>query len=163
MAKAKVISAFPCCGKSYFSSNHMDIYTIDLDSSFYSWTDHNGTKIRNPDFPDNYIQEIKRLSDNYSFIFVSSHISVRTALSDNKIPYILVYPLNIPDCFYEWKRRCYQSHRKSLWDMLLEKSWDHLLHSCKRDIGALRHYQLQPTEYMDSVIQRESVIKNSWE
>jgi len=152
---AKIISAFPCCGKSYFSKTHIDIHALDLDSSFYSWIEQHGIKMRNPDFPENYIQEIKKLSEDYDFIFVSSHISVRTALKNRNIPYILVYPSNTPECFQEWKNRCYQSNKKNLWDMFLDKCWTSLLHFCRGDNGAIRHYQLQPTEYMDMVVQKE--------
>ena len=152
---AKIISAFPCCGKSYFAKTHIDIHSLDLDSSFYSCIDNHGSKVRNPNFPDNYINDIKEYMENYDFIFVSSHISVRTALRNRNIPYILVYPDNTPDCFQEWKQRCYQSNKINLWDMFLGNCWSSLLHSCKGDNGAKKHYLLQPTEYIDKVVQIE--------
>lgn len=119
---AKIISAFPGCGKSTYykewsqyspenvwrrENNGEQVYRyfdptvpvgdkiLDSDSSLFSWIyDENGNKtdVRNPDFPNNYIQHIKDHIDTEDAIFVSSHKVVRDALRENGIEYILVYP-----------------------------------------------------------------------
>lgn len=119
---AKIISAFPGCGKSTYykmwskyslenvwcSKNKDDpLYSkfnqnipmgekiLDSDSSLFSWIyDENGNKtnVRNPDFPNNYIQHIKDHLETEDIIFISSHKSVRDALRENNIPYTLVFP-----------------------------------------------------------------------
>lgn len=119
---AKVISAFPGCGKSTYykewsqyspenawrrKNNGEQVYChfdptvpvgdkiIDSDSSLFSWIyDENGNKtdVRNPDFPNNYIQHIKDHLNTEDIIFVSSHKVVRDALRENGIDYVLVYP-----------------------------------------------------------------------
>ena len=66
-----VVSAFPCCGKTYAFENYQNKYSmLDSDSSKFSWTyeaekDENGNilrgikRVRNPNFPKNYIEHIK--------------------------------------------------------------------------------------------------------
>lgn len=118
--RAKIISAFPACGKSTYykkwsqysqenvwrsRNNGEQVYNnigepcgdkiLDSDSSLFSWIyDENGNKTdqRNPDFPNNYIQHIKKHLDTEDVIFVSSHKVVRDALKNAGIPYYLVYP-----------------------------------------------------------------------
>ena len=116
--KAIVISAFPACGKStYF--NQKSIYSktglsekegglkiLDSDSSFFSWTyEENGVKTdtRNPEFPQNYIEHIKKHLDTEDIIFVSSHKVVREALDAAGIRYYSVFPDK--DSKDEWIRR----------------------------------------------------------
>ena len=95
--KTAVISAFPACGKTYAYKHFQDKYSIlDSDSSDFSWIkDQNGenTKMRNPDFPTNYIKHIKNNIGKVDFIFVSSHLIVRQALEDAGIKYCTVYPM----------------------------------------------------------------------
>lgn len=62
-------------------------------------------KVRNPDFPDNYIEHIKESIGKYDYIFVSSHKSVREALDREEIDYTIVYPSY--ECMAEWVGRCY--------------------------------------------------------
>ncbi len=93
MKNTKVVSAFPACGKSYFFNNRKDLACLDSDSSEFSWViDENGNKVRNPEFPANYIKHIKENLGKADFIFVSSHLQVRQALNDNNIEYVTVYP-----------------------------------------------------------------------
>jgi hypothetical protein len=87
----KIISAFPGTGKSHFHKEHPDT-TLDSDSSEFSWIVKDGEKIRNPDFPTNYIDHIKDNIGKYDFIFVSSHKEVRDALINDGLYFYLVYP-----------------------------------------------------------------------
>lgn len=93
--RTRIISAFPGMGKTYYYNNHRDT-CLDSDSSDFSWVETNdGGKIRNPDFPSNYIQNIKENIGKYEFILVSSHSQVRKALRDNCLFFYLVYPTYI--------------------------------------------------------------------
>lgn len=87
----KVWSVFPLCGKTY-CTNKLGINAIDSDSSQFSWIIKEGEKIRNPDFPRNYIEHIKDEITKHDYVFVSSHQEVRTALENEGIPFVLVYP-----------------------------------------------------------------------
>lgn len=94
--QAIVISAFPGCGKTYCYKNlQNNLKIIDSDSSNFSWIkDENGnnTKVRNPEFPNNYINHIKENINYTDIIFVSSHSEVRTALKENGIKSVLIFP-----------------------------------------------------------------------
>jgi hypothetical protein len=57
-----IISAFPGVGKSHFYNTYKDEFKIhDSDSSLFSWIVKDGQKIRNPDFPKNYIEHLESL------------------------------------------------------------------------------------------------------
>ena len=92
--KTRIISAFPGTGKTYYHISNRE-NTLDSDSSNFSWIkDEKGknTDKRNPEFPKNYMENIKSNIGKYDFIFVSSHKEVRDALRENGIPYYLIYP-----------------------------------------------------------------------
>lgn len=104
-----VVSAFPCCGKTYAFEHFQHKYSmLDSDSSQFSWIKDevgNNTKERNPDFPNNYIQHIKNNIGKVDIIFVSSHKQVRDALDDAGIHFCTVYPK--PTMLNEWVGRMY--------------------------------------------------------
>ena len=115
--KTKIFSVFPACGKTWLCE-HQEQYglkILDSDSSKFSWlyvnTDEFGEplegyrRVRNPDFPANYIQHIKENMGEYDYIFVSSHASVREALEAECIDFTIVYPSMF--CFAEWIGRCF--------------------------------------------------------
>ena len=87
--KAVVISGFPGIGKSYTAMNEDSFKILDSDSSNFSWIK---IGVRNPDFPNNYIEHIKLNMYKADIIFVSSHEEVRNALIKNGIDFTLVYP-----------------------------------------------------------------------
>ena len=89
---AKIISGFPGTGKTYCKRKHSYLNISDSDSTFFSWTEKNGIKIRNKKFPKNYIQYIKRNKRCYDIIFISTHEEVRNALIKEKLAFTLVVP-----------------------------------------------------------------------
>lgn len=102
-----VISAFPACGKSYYT-NHYSNYTkiiLDSDSSNFSWMEKDGEKFRNPLFPQNYINYIKANLGKADIIFVSSHKTVRDVLKENNIDYFIIYPEPTIDNRSVWVKR----------------------------------------------------------
>lgn len=91
MKETKVISGFPGIGKTYlFDRQKDDVIVLDSDSSKFSWIEEG---VRNPDFPNNYIEHIKDNIGKADYIFVSSHDVVRDALKENEVEYILVSPM----------------------------------------------------------------------
>lgn len=87
--KTTIISGFPGIGKSYLFKNNKHLKVIDSDSSNFSWLEEG---VRNPDFPQNYIEHIKSCIGEYDIVLVSSHSVVRKALQDNDIKYAVYYP-----------------------------------------------------------------------
>lgn len=131
-----IISAFPCTGKSSFTKNNKSdfIKVLDSDSSEYSWMiDDDGNKVRNPEFPKNYIKHIKECMQEYNVIFVSSHDVVRKALRRHRIKYTLMYPDAKSDMFKEYVKRAIERGSSETFVYNLCKYWDEWIKSCDED------------------------------
>ena len=85
---ATIYSCFPGIGKTFCHGIYPKVCS-DSDSSKFSWLPSGE---RNPDFPNNYIRRIKRLSLVYPYVFVSSHKEVRDALVREGLKFTVVYP-----------------------------------------------------------------------
>ena len=126
----KIYSIFPACGKTWLYEHQEDygLKILDSDSSEFSWTFEatedpyyvmigegeiaplvHTNKVRNPDFPNNYIKHIKENIGKYDCIFVSSHASVREALDKEGIDFTIVYPAS--NCKAEWIGRCFMREK----------------------------------------------------
>lgn len=92
-AMDKIISGFPGIGKTYYYNNSNG-NALDSDSSAFSWLPHKEgeEKVRNPEFPANYMKHIAENIGKVDIILVSSHKEVRDALYEAGIPFTLVYP-----------------------------------------------------------------------
>lgn len=108
----KIYSIFPACGKTWLYEHQEDygLKILDSDSSQFSWVFTNGIKVRNPDFPNNYINHIKENIGKYDCIFVSTHAVVREALDAAGIDFTIVYP--VMSCEEEWVGRCFIREKK---------------------------------------------------
>lgn len=76
LQKTKVIAGFPGVGKSYATANFEYGEVLDLESSDFGWIHHeDGTKSRNPDFAEEYTEELlyQLSSGKYKYIFISTH------------------------------------------------------------------------------------------
>lgn len=88
----KVICGFPGVGKTYAYEKLQDkLKVMDSDSSNFSWTDYT-KKVRNPEFPKNYINHIKDNMGKVDLIFVSTHKAVLDELDNNDISYEIICP-----------------------------------------------------------------------
>ena len=136
--KTKIYSVFPACGKTYLYE-HQDDYglkILDSDSSQFSWvlkfTEHGiYEKVRNPEFPKNYIEHIKENLGKCDYIFVSSHASVREALDKEGIDFTIVYPEH--SCEAEWVGRCFIRDKKGETGCgaeVMYNNWDQWILEC---------------------------------
>lgn len=153
MKAAKIISAFPGCGKTTYykkwsqyspenvwrsNNNGEQVYDnigfpcgekiLDSDSSLFSWIyDENGNKTneRNPEFPNNYIQHIKDHMWTEGVIFVSSHKTVRDALKEAGIPYTLIFPCK--DMKDEWMHRFKERGNDEAFIKFQDEHWDEFI------------------------------------
>lgn len=164
-----VISAFPACGKSWCFNNLRDKYDMsDSDSSLYSWIrtiDENGkeVKVRNPDFPQNYIDHIKSLIGNKDFVFVSSHDVVRNALKNADIPYFLIYPENTSDNKCTWIARMINRNSPISMIEFVQDNWDKFIEDMSMETYPF-HYVLGTEE--NEIFLNEKVlddIKYVWD
>lgn len=131
MKKTYLISAFPGTGKTWSYNNLKNKYLmLDSDSSFFSWLydeNKNKTEVRNPEFPQNYIEHIKSNLGKYDFIFISTHKIVRDALRENNLEYILVYPLNTEENKKKYIQNYYnRGNNVSFVENMIE-NWDNFL------------------------------------
>ena len=156
---ARIISAFPACGKTTYykewskyspenvwrtrnngedaydeSGNPVGFKILDSDSSEFSWVkDENGnnTSIRNPEFPQNYIDHIKEKMQSEFIIFVSSHDVVREALKQNNIPYDIFYPRK--DQKEEWINRFRKRGDDEKFISFISDNWDKFIDDIEKD------------------------------
>ena len=155
MKNTVVVSAFPCCGKTYAFKNYQDKYSIlDSDSSQFSWCyEHDPLssdkikKYRNPEFPNNYIEHIKENIGKVDFIFVSSHLQVREALTNAGISFCTVYPKE--EMLNEWVGRMYR--RGSVVDFIKFQieHWDEFMHNITFEPHGFGIIRLGNNEYLD--------------
>jgi hypothetical protein len=139
-----IISGFPCVGKSVACNVFNNV--LDSDSSYYSWSKDG---IRNPDFPNNYIEHIKRNIGRARWILVSSHKIVRDALDKEGLPYILVYPSR--DQKEQYLQRCRNRKNPESFIEMLDKNWDDFITDCEKQ-GNCEHRVLRPNETLSNVI-----------
>ena len=121
-----VVSAFPASGKTYVYNNqkNLELTCLDIDSCDFSWLKGRkgiNTKLRNPDFPKNYIDYIKHNLGTVDIIFVSSHQNVVTALATEGIQYVSIVPCK--ELLNEWVGRLYTRGTESLIPTVID-NWD---------------------------------------
>ena len=167
--KTIIFSVFPACGKTYLYEHQEDygLKILDSDSSQFSWVERPVTfktddyqyekivKIRNPDFPANYIKHIKENIGKYDYIFVSSHASVREALDDAGIDFTIVYPMT--SCKAEWVGRCFvreQNGESGCSAEIMYSNFDKWVRECIQVGSNHQEIVLEPTEYLSEYFER---------
>lgn len=155
MERTIVVAAFPGCGKTYMSNNHNgEKYTIlDSDSTQFSWiTNEFGEKVRNPEFPTNYIEHIKENIGKVDVIFVSTHDTVLDALYDAAIPHFVIKPrLKMKDDFI---KRYEDRGNTDSFILFISSNWNNFLEALdKRDSVMCRLFSLtEDIPYINSDI-----------
>lgn len=152
MKDTLVISAFPCCGKSYMYKNYQYKYSIlDSDSSDFKWLSKE-EKIANPDFPNNYIKHIQDNIGKIDIIFVSSHLEVRELMTKAKIEFCTVYPDE--KLLNEWVGRMYRrGNDKSFIDFQIDH-WDQFMKDIYTEPYGFWLVKLGSNEYISNHIGR---------
>lgn len=155
--KAAIISAFPACGKSYLAK-YSNPYTygkiiLDNDSSNFSWLEPG---VRNPAFPENYVQYIKDNMDKADIIFISSHKVLREALYANHISFSAVIP-DEQRCRNEWVARCFLRGNTPEFIHTMYDNWDkwlgEIIEESKKYPEMKGLYRLGRDDYMSNIIQ----------
>lgn len=149
MKRTVVVSAFPCCGKTYAFEHYQDRYTIlDSDSSQFSWIiNEQGEKVRNPEFPANYIKHIKDNIGKADIIFVSSHKDVREAMTNAGIRFCTVYPkANMQN---EWVGRMYRRGNDAKFIEFIINNWDDFMGNITFEEHGFGLCRLGNNDYID--------------
>lgn len=150
MKNTKIISAFPACGKTYVYENFKDKVILDSDSSKFSWVFVGDQKVRNPDFPQNYINHIKKNIGKSDYILVSTHENVRRALEEAGIDFYLVYPER--QLKEEWIGRCFLRGSGEKFCQLIADNWDTWIDQLDEDSKKYKSLQLRSGEHLSNVI-----------
>ena len=150
MKKTKIISAFPACGKTYVFENFNDKVILDSDSSKFSWVMVANQKVRNPDFPQNYIRYIKENIGKADYILVSTHENVRRALEEAGIDFYLIYPDR--SLKEEWIGRCFLRGSGEKFCQLIADNWDNWIDGLEEDSKKHKFMKLLNNEYLSHVI-----------
>lgn len=164
MKDTKIIAAFPACGKTYYFENREeDNIVLDSDSSKFSWTyqgmkDKNGNllrgieKVRNPEFPNNYIAHIVENIGKVDYIFVSTHDIVREALKKHNIDFTIVFPEQ--SLKEEWIGRCFLRGSDEKFCQLIADQWDNWMLQMEEEVvvNGRKHYRLTHGEYLSDAM-----------
>lgn len=177
-----VVSAYPCCGKTYAFEHYQDKYSIlDLDSDIgkFGWMFRKRTKkeldavkeawelephllsgdgyidkikdeeikVRNPNFPANYIEHIKENIGKVDFIFVSNHLIVREAMEEAGIRYCTVYPKK--EMLNEWVGRMYRRGDNDYVIKLNIDHWEEFMNNITFEPYGFGLCRLGNNEYLD--------------
>jgi hypothetical protein len=171
MIDTKIFSVFPACGKTYFFEHQDDwnLRILDSDSSQFSWMYKEDEwteriiKVRNPEFPKNYIEHIKNNIGKYDYIFVSSHKEVRDALDEAGIEFTIVFPEY--KCKEEWFGRCCirEIEGKNGFDStVLLNNWDKWWYDCAECAETHNHIVLRPTEHLTDRLWIKDSFSGTW-
>lgn len=118
----KIISAFPGTGKSYFTSISGQKNIVDLDSGDFTLGYAADGKIRNPDFPDNYLRAIKKCIGKADILFVGCQPETIATLKQEGILFTLVYPER--GLKNEYINRFRERRNQRSFINLLNRNWD---------------------------------------
>ena len=151
-----IVSGFPAIGKSFIAEKFPRAVR-DLDSSDYHWIksgiipgslaiDSDGSRIANPSWPNNYIQDIKALerSGMYRNVMVSSHEMIRREMTKAKIRYTNIFPENTPEMKTLILERCRMRQSPPEFIKNLDENWDMYIASMQNDPGAVFKIPLNP-------------------
>lgn len=105
-------------------------------------------KVRNPDFPNNYIEYIKSFIGVADYIFVSTHEVVRNALKEAGIDFYIVYPDK--SLKEEWVGRCFLRGSGESFCKLIADNWDMWIDQIEKEIKEdhRKNHRLLHGEYM---------------
>ena len=109
--------------------------------------------VRDPSFPDNYIEHIKENIGKADYIFVSTHSSVRAALINANIDFTLVFPERSLKA--EWVGRCFIRGSTTAFCGSIATMWDIWQRELEETVANndLKCYRLKHGEYLSDVLE----------
>lgn len=135
-----IISAFPGCGKTTFVANHPEV--MDSDSS----------KFDKAYFPGNYIEHIKVSQAEGKHILVSTHKSVREALVDAELIFVLIYPKR--NLIEEYRQRYLNRDGANgglAFADLITRHWDTWIDECEHQQRCF-HLHLDAGQFLSDIL-----------
>lgn len=139
----RVICGFPGVGKEHMSQQYPGEVS-NLEMTAYAWLT---PTIRNPKFPQNYIDAIKQCS---GLVLVSSHKDVRECLSRNRIQFSVCYPR--VNCKHSYLERYRERGHPEAFIRLMDIMWADWHHQLSEDNRSAQRIVLAPHEYISDVV-----------
>lgn len=147
--KAIIVSGFTGIGKTNFFNNYTKLSLLDLDSVNFSRSEENST-LRHTDWPQNYIDHIKKSRENVDIIFISTHKEIRDWLVEANIEFVLIYPsLEMKD---EYIRRYIERGSNDDFVKRLEENYEGWINELMGQ-ESCSHIVLQPGQYLSDVVE----------
>lgn len=150
MLKTKIYSVFPGVGKTHLFNNSNGLVISDSDSSLFSWIVEQGSKVRNPEFPNNYIKHIESLIGKVDVILVSTHKEVIQGLIEAGIDFKIIYPNTKLKAYY-LERYTKRGSDESFIE-LMDEMWDVFIMDIKCEVRVPKIELQSKDEYLSDVI-----------
>lgn len=149
----RIYAGFPGVGKSHLFKDvaSKGIKISDSDSSQFSWViKDDGTKERNPEFPQNYIKHIQSLiNQKYDVVLVSTHDVVINALKEAGVPFAVVRPVpKLKDVYLDRYR---QRGSDEGFINLMNNKWEDF-HKDLENAGVPTYYLNSENEFLSHVV-----------
>lgn len=109
-------------------------------------------KVRNPEFPKNYVEYIKEHIGKVDYILVSTHEVVRKALKEAGIDFAVVFPKQ--SLKEEWVGRCFLRGSGEEFCKLIADNWDGWILQMEQEViyNNRNFYRLAHGEYLSDAI-----------
>ena len=149
------IYAFTATGKTFLSKKYQNV--IDMETTLYKYKNttyedetKKGTKRECQNkWPENYFKKLEEVKDKYDYILLSDDIC-NDYLHKNNYEYWWVYPNE--ELKQEYIYRCKNRGNNSSFIEWYEKEWNEWINSCKNDLKATKHIELQTGQYLEDVL-----------
>jgi len=140
----RIICGFPGIGKSFVVEKREGY--VDSDSSKFSWLKKG---VRNPDFPANYIEHIKKQS---GVVLCSTHKEVREALTEAGMEYWLCYPARFLQV--EYMARYVKRGSPKAFVEFMDENWDKFITEMEEDMNGrtARKVVMFSEDYLNDIL-----------
>ena len=170
MKEGVIIASFPAMGKSTFAKKYPNV--IDLESTEYQWILSDEQKLlgveerkgmlrtKNPEWPSNYIAEIKKAVKKYNFVLVTSTKLVRQGLKECGKEYFLIYP-EIQDK-NEYIKRCIKRGNSKTFINFIYHKYETLINEFDNDEFAHKIQVSDSKLYLEDILLEFKVLTENF-
>jgi len=154
-----IIAGYEGVGKTTYARMHPE-EAIDLDCNLYKYAENSKTtegdsyksdpkRVINPDWPFNYLEEVDKVKNNYSYTLISTDDVVLSLLKERGETFLLVRPFfGVKD---EYRRRFAQRGESEEYIETFSLNWNRSMASLER-VGSCVQVPLDINEYLSDVI-----------
>lgn len=165
MSSGYVVSAFAGLGKTHLAKNNDKF--IDLESSDFQWLENdkygdkesskgNTEKIKNPSFPNNYVEEMKRLVAEGKIPLIAAQPEVIEAASKAGLYIFMAYPAldSKEDILKRYKDR----GNAEGFINLMKSNFEKFVESMKSNMYAVASFEVSKGDFLSEYLTSEKLI-----